>query len=113
MKANVSSVSKGMTTLRALSILALCFTFLEPALAAKGGRGKGGGGGGGGGGDLCKVTSEIDIAIYVGGGIGPSSQMWAEALIEFWKTGLRQPGQPGLLNENEDGRTTWGGRCQP
>ena len=78
-------------------------------MAAKGGRGKGGGGGGGGGGDLCKVTSEIDIAIYVGGGIGPSSQMWAEALIEFWKTGLRQPGQPGLLNENEDGRTTWGG----
>jgi hypothetical protein len=85
-----------------ISLLVAGSIVSEPVLAARGGKG-----GGGGGGSLCKVTTDTDVAIYIGGGIGPSSQLWAEALIEFWKTGLREPGQPGRLNET--GSATWTG----
>lgn len=74
----------------------------QPADAARGGKK-----GGGGGGSKCNVNTDTDVAIYVGGGIGPSSQLWAEALIEFWKTGRRQPGQSTLLNQ--DGNGGWSG----
>lgn len=58
---------------------------VRPAFAAKGGKK-----GGGGGGAVCKINTDTDVAVYIDGGIGPSSQLWAEALIEFWKTGRRQ-----------------------
>lgn len=71
----------------------------QPADAARGGK-KGGGSG-------CKINADTDVAIYVGGGIGPSSELWAEALIEFWKTGRREPGQSTLLNQG--GNSGWSG----
>lgn len=55
----------------------------------------------------CKILPETDVAIYVGGGIGPNSALWAEALMEFWKTGSKQPGQPEKLNDV--GAITWEG----
>lgn len=63
--------------------------------------------GGGGGGASCKVTASTDVGIYVGSGTGANSQLWAEALIEFWKTGLREPGVPGQLNAS--GQSVWMG----
>ena len=72
----------------------------EPVEAAKGGKK-------GGGGSSCKINTNTDVAIYIGGGIGPSSQLWAEALIEFWKTGRKQPGLSPRLNESSD--VSWPG----
>jgi hypothetical protein len=85
-------------------ILIILFSAIvvQPAFAAKGGKK-----GGGGGGAVCKINADTDVAIYIGGGIGPSSQLWAEALIEFWKTGRRQPGQSTLLNQS--GNSGWAG----
>jgi hypothetical protein len=86
------SKSKPVCRVR-LSIFALLITALivPAADAARGGKK--------GRGATCKVTPETDIAIYVGGGIGASGKLWAEALVDFWKTGSRIPGQPEPLNE--------------
>ena len=47
----------------------------------------------------CKVTGSTKVAIYVGGGTGASSKLWAEALIDFWKTGKIKPGDSTDLND--------------
>jgi hypothetical protein len=99
---NSLSPVRGLACLLALSLIAM-----QPALAAKGGRGKGGGNSDG---NACKVTATTDIAIYVGGGIGPSSKLWAEALIDFWKTGSRRPGQPEA-DEGLNG-SAWSGEAE-
>jgi hypothetical protein len=83
------------------ALLMAGFALTPAADAAPKGR-KGGGPGG-----ACKVTAGTDIAIYVGGGTGANSQLWAEALIDFWKTGARVPGEPELLNAA--GETQWAG----
>jgi hypothetical protein len=57
--------------------------------------------------DACKITVSTNVAIYTGDGIGPNSKLWAEHLIDFWKTGKREPG--GLTNRNADGGETWNG----
>ncbi len=76
-----------------------------PSDAARGGKpGKGGGGGG----SSCKVIDGTDVAIYIGSGTGASSRLWAEALIDFWKTGSREPGGATPLNI---GSTTWSGQA--
>jgi hypothetical protein len=54
----------------------------------------------------CKVTRETDIAIYIGHGTTSTTQIWAEALVHFWKTGRRQLSEATLLNST---RTTWTG----
>jgi hypothetical protein len=50
-------------------ILIILFStvMVQPAFAAKGGKK-----GGGGGGAVCKINADTDVAIYIGGGIGPS-----------------------------------------
>lgn len=74
-----------------------------PTHAARGGKpGKGGGGGG----SACKVIDGTDVAIYVGNGTGASSRLWAEALIDFWKTGAQAPGSSTPLNATG---STWSG----
>ena len=45
----------------------------------------------------CKINGE-KIGIYVGGGTGPSSKLWAEALAVFWQTGNRGPNDQTKLN---------------
>ena len=47
----------------------------------------------------CKVTSSTNVAIYVGDGTGDSSKLWAEALVDFWKTGKLIPGGSAYLND--------------
>jgi hypothetical protein len=95
----ISSRRGGYAAFFATIVVALTLG-ASPADGARGGKK-------GGGGPVCKITDQTDVAIYVGGGIGPSSQLWAEALIDFWKTGSRIPGEPGLLND--DGGATWTG----
>ena len=85
------------STLLSLSVLLCCV----PDALAKPKRGPAGGG------DSCKVTSSTDVAVYIGGGTGANSRLWAEALIEFWKTGRREPEQPELLNAT--GGQVWSG----
>ena len=46
----------------------------------------------------CKVTDSTDVAVYVGDGTGASSRLWAEALVDFWRTGRRVPGGAARLN---------------
>lgn len=83
-------------------IILFTTVLVQTAFAARGGKK-----GGGGGGAVCKINADTDVAVYIGGGIGPSSQLWAEALIEFWKTGRRQPGQVTPLNQS--GNSGWSG----
>ena len=52
----------------------------------------------------CKVTDGTDVIIYVGEGTTGTTQMWAEALIDFWKTGRRYKEDTAPLN---DTRTIW------
>lgn len=66
---------------------------------------KGGNGGGGNTNHECKISGE-KIGIYIGGGTGPSSKLWAQALAEFWKSGSRSPEDSTPLNE---GRTAYVG----
>ena len=54
----------------------------------------------------CKINGE-KIGIYVGGGTGSSSKLWAEALAVFWQTGNRGPNDPTKLNV--DGGNTFTG----
>ena len=54
----------------------------------------------------CKVADGTDVMIYVGEGTTGTTQMWAEALIDFWKTGRRHQEDTAPLN---DTRTTWAG----
>ncbi len=54
----------------------------------------------------CKVADGTDVIIYVGEGTTGTTQMWAEALIDFWKTGRRHQEDTAPLN---DTRTTWAG----
>jgi hypothetical protein len=54
----------------------------------------------------CKLTRDTDIAIYIGHGTTSTTQIWAEALVHFWKTGRRQLSEATLLNST---RTTWTG----
>ncbi len=89
------------TVLAAFIILSLFLAI--PTHAARGGKpGKGGGGGG----SACKVIDGTDVAIYVGNGTGASSRLWAEALIDFWKTGARAPGSSTPLNASG---SSWAG----
>ena len=54
----------------------------------------------------CKVVDETDVVIYIGQGTTDTTQMWAVALIDFWKTGRRHQEDTAPLNETN---TTWGG----
>ena len=54
----------------------------------------------------CKVTDGTDVIIYVGEGTTGTTQMWAEALIDFWKTGRRHKEDTAPLN---DTKTIWVG----
>ena len=88
------SVVTGVRAAVAALIILSLFSAV-PTHAARGGKpGKGGGGGG----SACKVIDGTDVAIYVGNGTGASSRLWAEALIDFWKTGARAPGSSTPLN---------------
>ena len=53
----------------------------------------------------CKVVDETDVVIYIGQGTTRTTQMWAEALIDFWRTGRRHQEDTAPLNET---KTTWG-----
>lgn len=46
----------------------------------------------------CKINGE-KIGIYIGGGTGPSSKLWAEALATFFQTGNRAPDDSTKLND--------------
>ena len=93
---------RGATSFTAGALaLTIAIAISPGALAAKGGKP-----GRGGGNTSCKISESTDIAIYTGGGTGASSRLWAEALIDFWKTGARKPGEPTLLNAVG---TTWEG----
>ncbi len=88
-----------------VAVLACALLVAAPSFAARGGKpGKGGGGGG----SSCKIVDGTDVAIYIGTGTGASSRLWAEALIDFWKTGARAPGSATALNA---GGTTWAGQA--
>ncbi|HEY5655773.1 MAG TPA: hypothetical protein VIS04_08040, partial [Woeseiaceae bacterium] len=82
---NRTSIKQG--ALMGLFVVAFGLCPPDVSYAAKGGKGRGGGSG-----STCKILAETDIAVYTGTGTGASSRLWAEALIEFWKTGNRQPG---------------------
>lgn len=86
----------------ALTLALLFISAMPDAMAAKGGKPPGGGNT-----SSCKINDSTDVAIYIGGGTGASSRLWAEALIDFWKTGARKPGDSTLLNAGGD--ATWGG----
>lgn len=88
----------------AVAVFIILSLFLAvPTHAARGGKpGKGGGSGG----SACKVIDGTDVAIYVGNGTGASSRLWAEALIDFWKTGAQAPGSSTPLNATG---STWSG----
>jgi hypothetical protein len=86
-------------------LLTIVLANCPSAYAAKGGKP----GRGGGGDTACKITDSTDVAIYTGGGTGASSRLWAEALIDFWKTGARKPGDSALLNTARG--TTWSGEA--
>lgn len=86
-----------------VAVLACALLVAAPSFAARGGKpGKGGGG------SSCKIVDGTDVAIYIGTGTGASSRLWAEALIDFWKTGARAPGSATALNA---GGTTWAGQA--
>jgi len=54
----------------------------------------------------CKISAGTKVGIYVGGGIGSSSKLWAEAFVAFWQTGNRSPVDGTKLNA---GRRTFTG----
>ena len=85
------------------ALLTVGFAFVPSAEAAPGGKARKGGGAG----PACKMTSETDIAIYLGGGTGANSRLWAEALMNFWKTGTRAPGEADLLNASGGMPARW------
>jgi hypothetical protein len=100
----MKSLELGKQRLRYASVgvivLLLGIGSASQSLAAKGGKGRGGGA-------TCKILPETDIAVYVGSGTGSSSRLWAEALIDFWKTGSKRPGEAEKLNAA--GGMSWGG----
>jgi len=97
---NRTSIKQG--ALMGLFVVAFGLCPPDVSYAAKGGKGRGGGSG-----STCKILAETDIAVYTGTGTGASSRLWAEALIEFWKTGNRQPGGGEKLNAPAG--ITWSG----
>ncbi len=99
---NRTSTGQGVLTGMLVCAIGLCLP--DASYGAKGEKGRGGGSGGG---PACKVVAETDIAVYTGTGTGPSSRLWAEALIDFWKTGNRQPG--GVEKLNAPAGITWSG----
>ena len=54
----------------------------------------------------CKVVDGTDVVIYIGQGTTDTTQMWAVALVDFWKTGRRHQEDMAPLNEP---RATWAG----
>jgi len=54
----------------------------------------------------CKVVDSTDVVIYIGQGTTDTTQMWAVALVDFWKTGRRHQEDMAPLNEP---RATWAG----
>lgn len=85
-----------------ISAISLFFTAFDQASAARGGKGKNKNPG-----LSCKISADTDVAVYVGGGIGTNSRLWTEALLHFWQTGHRAPGEEVLLNPQ--GASNWSG----
>lgn len=56
--------------------------------------------------DHCKITSDTDIVIYIGEGTTYTTQIWAKAFVDFWKTGRRHLNDATPLNATS---TTWSG----
>ena len=85
-----------------VSVMTFVILTFEQASAARGGNGKKPNSG-----LTCKISPDTNVAVYVGGGIGSNSRLWTEALLHFWQTGQRAPGEEIALNAN--GALNWSG----